>query len=490
VPARRPSPTQLWWKRSVIYQVYVRSFADSNADGVGDLRGLIGKLDYLQWLGVDCLWLSPVTVSPDRDWGYDVSDYRAVQPAFGSLADLDELVADADGRGIKIVLDLVPNHTSDRHAWFQESHASRQNVRRDWYIWRDPNPDGSPPNNWTSAFGGGSAWKLDPPTDQMYLHTFLPEQVDLNWWNPEVRDAFDEIFRFWLDRGVAGFRLDVAHAIVKDRDLRDKPTHLPDKPPHSETAVLVDLDETLSVLSRWRSLVDSYEPTRILLGETWVMDLQRLAQFYGSGENRLHLAFNFPFAFAKLDAVAMPDVVERTQATLPERAWPVWVLSNHDVVRFPTRICDGDERKIRCALTALLTLRGTPVLYYGDELGLRHVDVPKEAERDIAGRDGARTPMPWNGGWSDPWLPLGGGTSVAEQRDDPGSTLSFTRALIERRRESEDLRSGAYERLPAPPRVWAYRRGNSIVVALNLGDDRADFGGRELAPWEAVILDV
>jgi alpha-glucosidase len=474
---------QPWWQRAVIYQAYLRSFADSNGDGVGDLRGLHAKLDYLEWLGVECLWLSPVTVSPDQDWGYDVADYSDVHPAFGSLDDLDELIADAGGRGIRIVLDLVPNHTSDSHAWFREARASRGARRRDWYVWHDPNPDGSPPNNWRSAFGDEPAWTLDPPTGQMYLHSFLPQQADLNWWNEEVRAAFDGIFRFWLDRGVAGFRLDVAHAIVKDRQLRDSPDD-------SETNVLLDLDETLAVLRRWRSLVDGYQPTRILLGETWVLDLDRLSRFYGNGEDQLHLAFNFVFTFSELDAAALRDVAVGTQAALPERAWPVWMLSNHDIVRFPTRMCGGDERKIRCALTALLTLRGTPVLYYGDELGLRQVDVPEEAERDVAGRDGARTPMPWNGGWTAPWLPVGGGTSVGEQRDDPRSILSFTRDLIRRRRETEDLLSGAYEDLPAPRGVWAYRRGHSTLVVLNLEDDPAEFEGRKLEPWEAAILDL
>src|SRR6266542_360048 len=407
---------QPWWQRAVLYQAYIRSFADSKGDGVGDLRGVIEKLDYLEWLGVDCIWLSPVTPSPDKDWGYDVSDYRDVQPVFGSLADLDELIADADRRGMRIVLDLVPNHTSNQHAWFQESRASRDNPRRDWYVWRDPKPDGSPPNNWRSSFGGGPAWTLDPPTGQMYLHSFLPEQVDLNWWNEDVRAELDDVFRFWLDRGLAGF--------------------------------------------------------------------------YGNGDDQLHMAFNFPFTFSPLEAASLGEIVAATETVLPEAAWRVWTLSNHDIVRFPTRMCGGDERKIRCAMLALLTLRGTPVLYYGDEIGLPQVDIPAAAVRDIAGRDGARTPMPWNAAWTDPWLPVGGGTSVAAQREDPDSILSFTRELIARRRNSPDLLEGAYESLPAPPGVWAYRRGESTVIALNLADEPARFEGRELAPWEGVILDV
>ncbi len=482
-----PSGGQPWWQCAVLYQAYVRSFADSDGDGVGDLRGVIDRLEYLEWLGVEGLWLSPVTVSPDKDWGYDISDYTDVQPAFGDLATFDELVADAGGRGIRIILDLVPNHTSDQHPWFREARASRDSPRRDWYIWRDPAPDGSPPNNWLSSFGGGSAWTLDPATEQMYLHSFLPEQVDLNWWNEDVRVAIDDVMRFWLDRGVAGFRLDVAHAIVKDRELRNKP-------PGSDTNVVVDLDETFSVLRRWRKLVNSYEPERALIGETWVMDLARLAGFYGSGADQLHLAFNFPFVFAPLQASAMARVVEETEHLLPKGAWPAWTLSNHDVVRFPTRMCEGDERKARAALTALLTLRGTAVLYQGDELGMPQADVLPDRIRDMAGRDGARTPLPWNGGWNDPWLPLTVDVApVAAQREDTASFLAFCRELIARRRASPDLLEGAYETLPSPDGVWAFRRGERTVVAINLSDDPVQVDleeGRKLDPWEAVVLDV
>ena len=482
-----PSSVQPWWQRAVLYQIYVRSFADSNGDGVGDLRGIIERLDYLEWLGVDAVWLSPVTVSPDRDWGYDVADYMDIQPVFGTLADFDELVAAADARRIRVVIDLVPNHTSDQHAWFVESRAAPDSRRRDWYVWQDPRPDGSPPNNWTSSFGGGPAWTLDPATGQMYLHSFLPEQVDLNWWNENVRAAMDDVMRFWLDRGVAGFRLDVAHAIVKDRELRDRP-------PDSETDVLVNLDETFAVLRRWRKLVDAYEPQRVLLGETWVMDLARLAGFYGSGADQLHLAFNFPFAFAPLRAEPLREIVERMETLLPPGAWPAWTLSNHDIVRFPTRMCENNDRKARAALMALLTQRGTAVLYQGDELAMRQVDVPEDRIRDIAGRDGARTPIPWDNGWNEPWLPLGDTVpSVAAQRDDPDSFLSFCRELLAHRRSKPDLLAGEYETVAAPEGVWAYRRGEHTLIALNLTDEPAviDAGGeRRLAPWEGTIIDV
>jgi alpha-glucosidase len=382
------------------------------------------------------------------------------------------------------VLDLVPNHTSDRHPWFEDARRSRDARHRDWFIWSDPRPDGSPPNNWRSTFGGGSAWRLTPETGQMYLHSFLPEQVDLDWWNEEVRRELDDIMRFWLDRGVAGFRLDVAHAIVKDRELRDIPDGY-------DKGVLVDLDETYAVLRRWRGVVDAYEEERILLGETWVMDLERLAQFYGTGNDQLHLAFNFPYAFAPLDAAALRSVVGATYAAYPQGAWPVWMLSNHDIPRFATRLCSGDERKIRCALLGLLTLRGTAVLYQGDEIGLEQVAVPRERIRDIDDRDGCRTPMPWTrgGGWSDPWLPIGDTTrNVDDQRNEPNSILSFVRRTIAARRASADLHSGAYELLDAPDGVWAYRRGERTIVALNLADEPAELDGRRLAPWEAVLL--
>ncbi len=438
-----------WWQRAVLYQVYIRSFADSDGDGVGDLRGLTARLDYLQWLGVDALWLSPVTVSPDKDWGYDVADYIDVQPAFGGLPALDELVAKGGARDIQVIIDLVPNHTSDRHPWFEEARRARDSPRRDWYVWADPKPDGSPPNNWRSTFGGGPAWTLDEGTAQYYLHNFLPEQPDLNWWNEDVRKAFDDILRFWLDRGIAGFRIDVAHGIVKDRQLRDNPDP-------AISTYNANLDDVHEVFRRWRRVVEEYEPARVLLGETWVMEIDRMARFYGSGEDELHLAFNFPFALSPLEPKALRDVVEATEAELPDRAWPVWMLSNHDLARFPTRMADGDERRARAAVLLLLTLRGTPVLYYGDELGMPQARVPDERERDMAGRDGARTPLPWNGNWNDPWL-------------------------------------GAYETLPAPDGVWAFQRGEHTAVAVNFTDDPVEFdleGARRLEPWEGAIFDV
>jgi alpha-glucosidase len=471
-----------WWQQAVLYQVYVRSFADSDGDGVGDLRGVVDRLDYLRWLGVDALWLSPVTVSPDKDWGYDVAAYTEVQPVFGGMPALDELVSHAGARDMRVIIDIVPNHTSDQHAWFQEARASRDSARRDWYVWADSMPDGSPPNNWRSTFGGGSAWKLDEPTDQYYLHNFLPEQPDLNWWNEDVRAAFDGILRFWLDRGIAGFRIDVAHGIVKDRELRDNPDP-------SISTYNANRDDVHDVLRRWRRVVDEYEPQRVLLGETWVMDVQRLARFYGSGEDELHLAFNFPFTFSNASAEELRSVVEATESALPERAWPVWMLSNHDIVRFPTRMASGDERKARALLFLLFTLRGTPVLYYGDEVGMPQAEIPRGRELDMDGRDGARTPLPWNGGWSEPWLPLTARVaSVADQRQDESSFLSYCRGLIAQRRANPDLLDGDYESLPSPEGIWVFRRGEHTRVAVNLTDEEAEFDdGLRLAPWQGVV---
>jgi alpha-glucosidase len=453
------SSRQPWWRGGVLYQIYPRSFADANGDGVGDLAGIHSRLDHLESLGVDGVWLSPTFPSPNRDWGYDVSDYCAVHPELGTLGDLDALVRDAGERGIRILLDLVPAHSSDQHQWFAESRSSRESPKRDWYIWRDDADEQD------SVFGG-RAWTYDVRTGQHYHHRFLAQQPDLNWLNPEVREAFDEILRFWFDRGIAGFRIDVVHELVKEP---------PDR---------ANLPEIHEVLRRWRTLADGYDPPRVLLGETWVMDLEQLAAFYGTGTDELDLAFNFPFAFAGLDSAALADVVARTRQLLPADAWPVWTFSNHDMVRFPTRLCDGDEAKVRCALLVLLALDGTPVLYYGDELGMEQVEIPRDRVLDVHDRDGARTPMPWGDvDWREPWLPAGHNTaSVAEQSADPGSVLNFCRKLIALRQAEEELMSGSYTPLEAGRGVWAWRRGEGTVVAVNLSDEdaRVDLAGRVL----------
>jgi alpha-glucosidase len=487
----------MWWREGVLYQVYVRSFADADGDGTGDLAGVRSKLDYLEWLGVDAVWLTPINPSPDADWGYDVADFTGVHPDLGTLADVDALVADARARGMRIVLDLVPNHTSNMHPWFRDP------AKRDWYVWADR------PNNWRSTFGG-PAWTLDPEVGKYYLHNFLPEQPDLNWWNEDVRDAFDDILRFWFDRGVAGFRIDVAHGIVKDKDLRDNPRRNATDI-RRERTYNMNRPEVHEVFKRWRKLASSYDEERVLVGETWVSDIDDLARYYGA-DDQLHLAMNFPFVMSPFRAPALRGVVEWAERAYPPDAWPVWCASNHDIVRFPTRWCGGDEAKIRCALLILLTLRGTPILYYGDELGMEQVSIPKAEQLDRAhSRDGARTPMPWgphpDRTW---WLRHGDLTrNVEDMRRDDRSTLAFTRRLIELRRATPELREASYGTLDGGPGVWAWRRGEGIVVAVNLSDRprvlsgvhgyvRLDTAlGREgesvrsrlrLAPWEGVVL--
>jgi alpha-glucosidase len=521
-----------WWKEGVFYQIYPRSFVDSNGDGVGDIRGIISKLDYLQWLGVDGIWLNPTMDSPNEDWGYDVSDYLSVHLELGTLGDLDELIAESAARNIRVLLDFVPNHTSDQHAWFKDSRSSRTAEHRDWYVWADPKPNGDPPNNWLSTFGG-NAWELDSATSQYYLHNFLDSQADLNWWNEDVRDAMDDVLRFWFERGVAGFRIDVAHAIIKDRKLRDNLPATEDDPPlvrrmGQRHTYSMDQPEVHDVIRRWRNVAESYDPPRILVGETFLLDLDRMARYYGTGDE-LNLAFNFPFVFAKFDADSLRETVELTESLLiPELAWPVWTGSNHDVLRFPTRWCGGDVRKTRLALMMLLTMRGTPFLYYGDEIGMPDTEIGLEDIKDPVGkrfwdenrgRDSARTPMHWTGepgaGFTDPgitpWLPFGdfAACNVEDQRPDPNSILSFTRALISLRRENTELRSSDYESLTAPAGVWLYRRGHATTVALNFSDrevvvdevkGRLELGSLDdrtgehvegdlrLRPWEATVV--
>jgi alpha-glucosidase len=474
-----------WWHGAVLYQVYVRSYRDSNGDGYGDIPGIIDRLDHLSWLGVDGLWLSPTMPSPDADWGYDVSDYTGVHPELGSIDDLDELITEAGRRDIRVLLDLVPNHTSSAHPWFVDAATGRDAVHRDYYVWADPASGGGPPNNWLDSTGQ-SAWQWHEETGQFYLHNFLPAQADLNWWDPAVHDEFRRILGFWFDRGVAGFRIDVAHGLYKDAALRDNPpTAVADdplggrfgqRPVYNENR-----PETHGVYRDWRKIADGYAPPRLLLGETWTGDLAALASYYGR-DDELQLGFNFPVVFARFPD-ELPDLVDRTLAALPAGACPVWTASNHDVGRFPTRWCHGDPATIRLALLVLLTLPGTTVLYYGDEIGMTDVVVPVELQRDAMTRgrsprrqrDRGRTPMRWDasplGGFCDPavtpWLPIGPAeVNVADQRDDPGSVLSLCRRLIGVRRA--ELRDGlaGYRRLPSAPGVWAYGTG-SLVVAAN-----------------------
>jgi alpha-glucosidase len=525
---RRP---QDWWRGGVLYQIYVRSFADSDGDGIGDLSGVIDRLEYLEWLGVSGVWLSPVTPSPDYDWGYDVSDYRSIHPKLGDLETFDRLVAEAGRRGIKVVTDLVPNHTSDRHPWFLDARSSRRARRRDWYVWADPNPDGGPPNNWLSPFGG-PAWAFDEGTEQWYLHNFLAEQPDLNWWNREVREEFEGILRFWLDRGVAGFRIDAAHALVKDHALRDNPPATEEDHPRirrmgQRPVYNMNRPEVHEIYRRWRQIADGYGRDRMLMGETWVLDLEQLAGFYGRRNDELHLGQNFPFAFSDLAADQLEAVVSSTAAKLPRPSWPAWFGSNHDMSRFPTRWCDGDEARVRCALLVLLSLRGTAFLYNGDEIGMTDVAVPRERLRDSVGirnwpsdlgRDPCRTPMQWSPGPGagftspgvEPWLPRGDAArrNVADQQADPGSVLNLTRDLI-RWRRSTSLRDGTYRTVSCREGLWVWERGDDLTVAANLSSevaklqvsdqdvligtarkrDGSRLGGMvRLGPWEGLVL--
>jgi alpha-glucosidase len=488
-----------WWRDGVLYQIYPRSFADSDGDGIGDLRGVIERLDHLEWLGVDGIWLNPTMPSPNDDWGYDVADYTDVHPDLGTLEDLDALIAEAGRRGIRVLLDLVPNHSSDRHAWFQDALTGPDARYRDFYVWADPKPDGSPPNNWQSSFGG-SAWTLDEASGQCYLHMFLPTQPDLNWWNEDVREAFDDILRFWFERGIAGFRIDVTHGIVNDRELRDDPEataadHALTRRRGLRQVFSFNRPEVHDVLRRWRAICEAADPKTILVGETYVLELDQLIPFYGGGEDELNLAFNFLFVHADLEAAAMREIVEGIEEKLPATSWPVYTGSNHDAGRLATRWADGDPEWARAALTMLLTLRGTPFLYYGDEIGLTDVPldpadaldpVPRRTGDPDRNRDPCRTPMPWSaepgGGFSEPgvepWLPLGDTErNVAGERGDPDSTLHLTRDLIVLRHAEADLRGGDYATLPAPDGVWAYRRGERHAVVLNLGDAAATVGG-------------
>jgi len=483
-----------WWRDAAFYEIYPRSFADSNGDGIGDLRGITAHFEHLEWLGIDGVWLNPTTPSPDADWGYDVTDYTGVHPALGTMDDLDELVREAGRRGIRVLLDLVPNHTSVEHPWFVDARSSRTARHRDWYVWADPKPDGGPPNNWLSSFAG-PAWTLDERTGQYYLHNFLPEQADLNWWNDEVRDEFDRILRFWFDWGIAGFRIDVAHMIVKDKLLRDNPPaskddSFLDQARGQRPVYNSNRPEVHDVHRHWRALADTYDPPRVLVGETFVGDVAELAKFYGKGDE-LDLAFNIPFVYTKLDATAMRSMVETTEKSLPAASTPVWTGSNHDVQRFPTRWAKDDPNRARCALLMLLTLRGSVFVYYGDELAMPDTEVPVERMRDpvsiklhpFLNRDAGRTPMQWSdesgAGFTEPgvepWLPFGdvAACNVAAQRADPGSALHLTRDLIAARRELPDLREGAYQSLASSDGMWAWRRGGSVVVAINLGDSEA-----------------
>ena len=484
-----------WWKRAVFYEIYIRSFQDSNGDGVGDLNGIASRLDYLAELGVDAIWITPFYPSPQVDFGYDISDHEDVDPLFGSLADFDRLVSAAHGRGIRVLIDIVLNHTSDRHPLFESSRSSRSSPHRDWFIWRDGPAPGQPPNNWESAFGG-PAWTYDELTGGWYYHYFYKEQPDLNWRNPEVERRMLSTLAFWLDRGVDGFRLDAVNTLFEDPGLRDNPTLA--EPRVTLTGVYTQefrytrrLPEVHDVLKRVRTFVAERAPEAVLISEAYVDTVADLVCFYGN-DDEMHLPFNFFLAqVPRLEASAFVRAVEDVEAGCGDR-WPSLVLNNHDIARGCDRYGAGDAGDPCAKLLAamLLTLRGTPFLYYGEEIGMRTEDPRRLDEvRDpvgrvfwptYKGRDGSRRPMPWEGtpggGFTRgvPWLPLAGDAAernVRAQDAQPASVLNFYRALLRIRRTTPALVDGHYHTVRSHPNVLAYRRTKGdaqVLIALNM----------------------
>ena len=490
----------LWWRDGVIYQIYPRSFQDSNGDGVGDLPGIISRLDYLVELGIDAIWLSPFYPTPDKDFGYDIADHCAVDPRFGTLADFDNLVQQAHARGLRVVLDLVLNHTSDQHPWFQESSSSRQSPRRDWYLWHDPKPGKRPgqdrPNNWPAAFGG-SVWEWHAESGQYYLHMFVKEQPDLNWRNPAVRQAQLDVVRFWLQRDVDGFRLDVFNAYFKDAGLRDNPFHPQLYPPQLlQHRYDIDQPEMLPLLKEFRQILDAY-PERYAVGETFFATIQKAASY--CGPDHLHAAFSFEFTgLGGFGGGWGPGFIKR-RITQRERvfnqagAWPTTVMGNHDVRRPAQRYCRGeDDAQARLAMALLLTLRGTPFLYYGDEIGMRDLPLTRSEVQDplgkvywpiVKGRDGCRGPMQWEASpqagftTGQPWLKLHPDfpqRNLAAQRQEEQSLFNFTRRLIALRKQMPALQCGDFTFIPTGnPVVLAYQRSlpdQCIVVVLNFAN--------------------
>ncbi|MEI7624478.1 MAG: alpha-amylase family glycosyl hydrolase [Actinomycetes bacterium] len=503
-----------WWRDAVFYQIYPRSFADSNGDGVGDLDGIRAHLGDLAWLGVDALWISPFYRSPMADFGYDVSDYCDVDPTFGDLDAFDALLAEAHSLGLRVIIDWVPNHTSDEHPWFLDAASSPTSEHRNWYVWREPDEDGTPPNNWVAAFDlTAPAWSVHPETGQWYLHLFDPAQPDLNWDEPSVVEAMHDVLRFWLDRGVDGFRADVLHTIGKFPDLPDDPPAVAGIP----HCALNDVPVTHERVRAIRSLIDSYANERVLVGEIYLMSTEAIADYYGTGDE-VHMAFNFPALYAPWSADRWRSSIKETEATLdPRGAWPAWVLSNHDNPRHRTRYdiamqrrgedavttARRSEARARAAAVLLLTLRGTPFLYQGEELGLLDSEVAPEQVMDPGGRDGCRGPLPWGAidghGWptgtdgATPWLPLppevGMRNRVAQQAD-PNSILHLYRRLLELRKSTAALRGGDLELLDAPEGVLAFsRRAGAEVchVLINMHDEQVTLD-EQLVPAGAAVL--
>jgi alpha-glucosidase len=479
-----------WWKHEVIYQVYPRSFQDSNADGVGDLRGIINRLDYLASLGIGTIWITPIYPSPMCDFGYDISDYEGIHPLFGTMKDFDELLEQVHHRGMRLLMDLVPNHTSDQHPWFIESKSSRDNPKRDWYIWHDGGPDGGLPNNWRAAFGG-SAWEWDDKTKQYYYHAFLKEQPDLNWRNPEVQSAMFDMMRFWLRKGVDGFRIDVLWHLIKDDQFRDNPIN-PDYQPWMATAdellavYSTDQFEVHDIVKKMRAVLDEFGD-RIMIGEIY-LPISKLVTYYGRDNNGVQLPFNFQLITLPWSSQKISAAILEYEAALPPGGWPNWVLGNHDQPRIASRV---GWHQARVAAVMLLTLRGTPTIYYGDDIGMRDVPIPRDEVQDPQGlnmpdknlsRDPSRTPMQWSdeneyAGFTNvkPWLRVDRTyriNNVKVEEYDPHSMLSLYRKLIRLRNNEPSLRLGEYHPLYADHQLISYIRkvedSDAFIVVLNL----------------------
>src|ERR1700761_7481503 len=481
-----------WWQYGILYEVYPRSFQDSNADGIGDLRGVLHRLDYLLSLGIEAVWIAPFYPSPMADFGYDIADYCNVDPIFGTLADFDQLLGAIHERGLKLILDFVPNHTSDQHPWFLESRSSLTNPKRDWYLWRDPAPDGGPPNNWMSNFGG-PGWTKDG--SQYYYHSFLKQQPDVNWRNPGLCAAMLNVLRFWLDRGVDGFRVDVMWMMIKDDQYRDNPVN-PTSPPDAPASIrLIPVystpgREVHAIGAEMRAVLDSYG-YRLLIGELY-LPFDQLATYYGPTLNGAQMPFNFHLMQCAWTADAIAAVIREYEAALPAGAWPNWVVGNHDQPRIATRIGGA---KARIAAMLLLTLRGTPTMYYGDEIGMTDVAIPPAEVQDPAeknepgkgmGRDPERTPMQWdssaNAGFTEgiPWLRLAvdyATVNVAALSAEADSILNLYRKLVDLRRSNAALNVGNVDSVAADGNVLRYQRSldkERFVVILNLGEDKEE----------------
>jgi alpha-glucosidase len=484
------SDDEEWWRRAVIYEIALISFQDSNGDGKGDLAGLLRRVDYLKWLGIDAVWLTPIYRSPRRDFGYDISDFCAIDPAFGTMEDFDQLLGTLHDAGLRLILDLVPNHTSDEHPWFRESSASRSNDKSDWYLWAEPGGDGGPPNNWLSRFGG-SAWEWSESRQQYYYHSFLREQPDLNWRNSAVQAAMSTVMRFWLTKGVDGFRMDASAVLIKDAMLRDNPPN-PDAndkmpPPQRFTPVFTDdRPEAMECIELMRKVLDEF-PRRLLCGEVQGK-ADRIGHFYEAERPRLHLPLNFALLDAQWNALSLQAAIDTYFKALPDHAWPDWVIGGHDKQRVASRIGAAQARVLAMLL---MTIRGTPFFYMGDELGKPRAPVPRERVDDPferlvpgfgLGRDPERTPMRWDDGEAGgftagaPWLPMLDDPScnMLRQQNEPRSMLQLYRQLIALRRRYPCLAEGEYEPVRARNGILAYRRSlgeTRMLIGLNTADE-------------------